>query len=43
MSQHVCILALVMKHTNCIFSALYYVICGLSGSTLFLHIILKTT
>ena len=36
----VCILASVTQHANRIFSALYYtVICDLSGSTVFFHII----
>jgi hypothetical protein len=39
--MYVCIIALVIHHANHIFSAPYYiVICGLSGSTLFSHIIL---
>jgi hypothetical protein len=34
------ILALVILHANRIFSAPYYiVICGLSGSTIFFHVI----
>jgi len=39
----VCTLALVIGHANCIFSALSYtVVYGVSGCTIFLHIISRT-
>jgi hypothetical protein len=38
----VCILALVIQHANRIFCASHYVaICGLSGSTILLHILVN--